>query len=119
MKGATSRIVSRRVPRGNVVGESAVVPRCLQAEPFQLRGRRICGGLILFPMKTCWLVLSMLLVAGPPAWAQDTFAPANGARLFYQDEGTGHALVLIHGWPMSARMWDDQVAALKQRYRVI
>src|SRR3954462_9819870 len=47
------------------------------------------------------------------------FANVNGARLFYQDEGTGHPLVLIHGWPMSARMWDDQAAALKQHYRVI
>src|SRR6185436_9985271 len=54
-----------------------------------------------------------------PVGAQDKFAPVNGARLFYQDEGSGQALVLIHGWPMSARMWDDQAAALKQRYRVI
>jgi 3-oxoadipate enol-lactonase len=27
--------------------------------------------------------------------------------------------VLIHGWPMSARMWDDQARAFKDRYRVI
>jgi pimeloyl-ACP methyl ester carboxylesterase len=39
--------------------------------------------------------------------------------LYYEDEGAGRAVVLIHGWPMSARMWDDQAAALRSRYRVI
>src|SRR5688572_25825658 len=50
---------------------------------------------------------------------QGTFASVNGTRLYYQDEGSGPALVLIHGWPMSARMWDDQARAFKDRYRVI
>jgi 3-oxoadipate enol-lactonase len=51
--------------------------------------------------------------------AAGAYAAVNGTRLFYQDEGSGQPLVLIHGWPMSARMWDDQARALKQRYRVI
>jgi pimeloyl-ACP methyl ester carboxylesterase len=65
------------------------------------------------------IVLLFTLAAAYPAVGQDKFANVNGARLFYQDEGTGHPLVLIHGWPMSARMWDDQAAALKEHYRVI
>jgi pimeloyl-ACP methyl ester carboxylesterase len=47
------------------------------------------------------------------------YAEINGARIYYEDEGSGHPLVLIHGWPMSARMWDEQVRVLKTHYRVI
>src|SRR5438309_2142279 len=65
------------------------------------------------------LLLWLTLLVPGSALGQGTFAAVNGARLYYQDEGTGHPLVLIHGWPMSARMWDDQARALKQRYRVI
>ena len=54
-----------------------------------------------------------------PAGAQDSFAEVNGARLYYEVEGTGHPLVLIHGWPLSARMWDDQVRVLADHYRVV
>jgi len=51
--------------------------------------------------------------------AQGQFAEINGARIYYEDEGSGHPLVLIHGWPMSARMWDEQARQLKNYYRVI
>jgi 3-oxoadipate enol-lactonase len=51
--------------------------------------------------------------------AQGQYAEVNGTRLYYQVEGSGHPLVLIHGWPMSARMWDDQARVLSQYYRVI
>src|SRR5579872_5708644 len=53
------------------------------------------------------------------ARAQGQFADVNGTRLYYLDEGSGHPLVLIHGWPMSARMWDDQARVLSRYYRVI
>src|SRR5512140_3156494 len=53
------------------------------------------------------------------AVAQGQYAEINGARIYYQVEGTGHALVLIHGWPMSARMWDEQARVLKNYYKVI
>jgi pimeloyl-ACP methyl ester carboxylesterase len=51
--------------------------------------------------------------------AQGRYASINGARIYYEVEGTGHALVLIHGWPMSARMWDEQARVLKNYYQVI
>lgn len=51
--------------------------------------------------------------------AQGQYATINGARIYYEVEGTGHALVLIHGWPMSARMWDEQARMLKNYYQVI
>ena len=38
----------------------------------------------------------------------------NGApiELHYEDVGTGSAVVLIHGWPLSGRSWEAQVPAL-------
>lgn len=41
-------------------------------------------------------------------------------RLYYEDYGSGQPVVLIHGWPLSHRMWDDQISALVEAgYRVI
>src|SRR4051812_39575232 len=35
-------------------------------------------------------------------------------------EGSGpKAIVMIHGWPDTYRLWDGQVAALKDRYRCV
>ena len=53
------------------------------------------------------------------ARAQGQFANINGARIYYEVEGAGHPLVLIHGWPMSARMWDEQARVLKNYYQII
>jgi pimeloyl-ACP methyl ester carboxylesterase len=43
-----------------------------------------------------------------------------GVDLYYEDHGTGHPVVLIHGWPQSGRAWEKQVAALLEAgHRVI
>jgi 3-oxoadipate enol-lactonase len=47
------------------------------------------------------------------------FADLNGTRLFYEIAGAGPALVLLHGFSLDTRMWDDQFAAFAQRYRVL
>ena len=40
--------------------------------------------------------------------------------LYYEDHGAGRPVVLIHGWPLSGRMWEKQVPALVEAgYRVI
>jgi 3-oxoadipate enol-lactonase len=41
------------------------------------------------------------------------------ADLAFDDAGTGPAVVLIHGHPFNRGMWAPQVAALRDRYRVI
>jgi non-heme chloroperoxidase len=49
---------------------------------------------------------------------QTTAAPST--ELFYQDLGEGAPVVLIHGWPLSHRMWESQMNALTEAgYRVI
>ena len=36
----------------------------------------------------------------------------DGTRLFLKDWGTGKPVLLVHGWPMSADMWEYQMPAL-------
>src|SRR6188472_767492 len=33
-------------------------------------------------------------------------------ELYYEDQGSGSAVVLIHGWPLSGASWEKQTAAL-------
>jgi peroxiredoxin len=41
-------------------------------------------------------------------------------ELHYQDLGSGQPVVLIHGWPLSHRMWEQQITALTDAgYRCI
>jgi len=41
-------------------------------------------------------------------------------ELYYEDQGTGAPVVLIHGWPLSGRSWENQVPALVEAgHRVI
>jgi len=41
-------------------------------------------------------------------------------ELHYEDYGAGRPVVLIHGWPLSARSWENQVPALVAAgYRVV
>lgn len=43
----------------------------------------------------------------------------NGITMNYQEQGTGRALVLLHGFPLDWRIWREQVAALSDSFRVI
>jgi 3-oxoadipate enol-lactonase len=43
----------------------------------------------------------------------------HGARIYYEVDGAGEPVVLIHAGIADLRMWDDQVAALRDSYRVI
>lgn len=47
------------------------------------------------------------------------FAQVNGAELNYETQGEGYPLLLIHGGLADHRMWDDQMAAFAQHFRVI
>jgi 3-oxoadipate enol-lactonase len=46
-------------------------------------------------------------------------AVIDGATVGYTDQGNGTPLVFIHAFPLSKAMWQPQVDALKDRYRVI
>jgi pimeloyl-ACP methyl ester carboxylesterase len=53
------------------------------------------------------------------AQPRDSYLEIDGANLRYRDEGTGPALVLIHGWTFDLDMWHPQAAALAAAYRII
>jgi pimeloyl-ACP methyl ester carboxylesterase len=43
----------------------------------------------------------------------------NGVGIAYRDEGTGPAVLLVHGWPTSSYLWREQIPAIAKRNRVI
>jgi non-heme chloroperoxidase len=54
--------------------------------------------------------------------ARLTVGEENGApiEIYYEDAGSGRPVVLVHGWPLSGRSWENQVPALvDEGYRVI
>ncbi|GHC19832.1 arylesterase [Kushneria pakistanensis] len=54
------------------------------------------------------------------AYANLVDSNSNAIDLYYQDCGQGPTVVLIHGWPLSHRMWEYQINALTEAgYRCI
>jgi 3-oxoadipate enol-lactonase len=43
----------------------------------------------------------------------------NDIQMAYTEAGAGQTVVLIHGYPFNRSMWNEQVAALSNSYRVI
>jgi pimeloyl-ACP methyl ester carboxylesterase len=50
---------------------------------------------------------------------QSGYLEVEGGKLYYEMAGEGHTLVLCHAGFVDGRMWDDQWAAFRQRYRVV
>jgi pimeloyl-ACP methyl ester carboxylesterase len=47
------------------------------------------------------------------------FATVNGARLWYEEQGSGPALTFVHAGICDHRQWDKQIDAFAAKYRVI
>lgn len=48
------------------------------------------------------------------------FTTSDHVEIYYKDWGKGRPVLLSHGWPLSADMWDEQMIALAEAgYRVI
>lgn len=67
------------------------------------------------------IVLTGALLFALPAGtrAQSGFIDVGEARIYYEAAGQGPAVVFIHGWALGMREWDDQIAALAPRFRVV
>jgi pimeloyl-ACP methyl ester carboxylesterase len=50
---------------------------------------------------------------------QSRFMEMDGVRIHYQDEGSGPAIMLIHGSSESLRAWDGVAAHLHDHYRIV
>jgi 3-oxoadipate enol-lactonase len=58
-------------------------------------------------------------VSTRPTHAADQFVVVDGIRLRFRDEGRGPAVLLVHGWTLDLEMWDPQVRALRDEFRLI
>jgi 3-oxoadipate enol-lactonase len=54
-----------------------------------------------------------------PMGTSENFVEVDGGSLYYEITGEGLPLILIHGFTLDHRMWDDQLSALAQRHRVV
>lgn len=59
------------------------------------------------------------LIAPASALQTRGFVQANGTKLYYQEEGGGPAVILLHGGWLNSRQWDDQMPVLSRNYRVV
>jgi 3-oxoadipate enol-lactonase len=50
---------------------------------------------------------------------QDQYFNRDGIRLRFRAEGSGPAVVLLHGWTLDLQMWEPQAQALRAQFRVI
>lgn len=47
------------------------------------------------------------------------FLTRDGVRIHYEEHGSGPAILLSHGYSATSQMWQGQIAAFKDRYRII
>jgi pimeloyl-ACP methyl ester carboxylesterase len=47
------------------------------------------------------------------------FLETDGARIYHEIDGSGEPVLMVHAGVANLRMWDEQVEALKDAYRVI
>lgn len=72
-------------------------------------------------MQLLWLSLSLVGVrsATPQESVQSGFVEVDGARLYYEQAGSGTPVVMIHGGFLDHHMWDGQFTLVADRYRAI
>jgi pimeloyl-ACP methyl ester carboxylesterase len=49
----------------------------------------------------------------------DRYFAVAGAHLRYRDEGSGPAVLLVHGWALDLEMWNALAVALRDEFRVV
>lgn len=62
--------------------------------------------------------MTCLMASGSAGAVEGHWAPIRDARLYYEQVGKGPDVVLIHGFTLDRRMWDSQVPALAEHFRV-
>ncbi|UCH52237.1 MAG: alpha/beta hydrolase [Pseudomonadota bacterium] len=74
----------------------------------------------LHPLTIIWALLLGLAVSPVShAAASRYFVTSDGARLHYQEAGTGYTLVFVPGWTMPGDIWRAQVDHFAKAYRVV
>ncbi|MDR3590357.1 MAG: alpha/beta hydrolase [Negativicutes bacterium] len=65
-------------------------------------------------LLTCLTVLSIHGIASAAYLEMK-----DGAKIYYEDQGRGQPIVLIHGWTCSSRFWQENAPELAKEFRVI
>lgn len=67
------------------------------------------------------LILSLACVRALLAQSEGTsgFININAGKLYYESSGDGETIVLIHGFTLDRRMWDNEFSELSKRFRTI
>lgn len=68
------------------------------------------------------LFLSFLIMLSLHATAKNKtgYIPVSGgARLYYEVQGSGSPVILLHGHSLDTRMWDEQYKAFAKKHRVV
>ena len=77
-----------------------------------------------FEIRALLIIITLVLISSScqnftKSKIKQGFAEVNGARLYYEQIGKGHPLVLIHGFTVDTRMWDDQFETFGKQYQVM
>jgi non-heme chloroperoxidase len=51
--------------------------------------------------------------------AADYLETRDGAKIYYQDQGEGQPILLVHGWMCSSKFWQKNVPELANQFRVV
>ena len=51
--------------------------------------------------------------------AQGSFVTSDGVLISFDDVGSGHPFVFIHGWAATRRFWHFQIERLSEQYRTV
>jgi pimeloyl-ACP methyl ester carboxylesterase len=77
----------------------------------------------LWPLATFAMVLFCLVAActgaAAPSSIESRFAEINGVKLHYLTAGKGPAVILLHGYTQTSRMWRPLIPLLAGRFTVI
>jgi pimeloyl-ACP methyl ester carboxylesterase len=79
------------------------------------------------PAAICQLVLTLALgappgaarPAAPKSAVESRFAEAGGVKLHYLTSGSGPAVILLHGYAETSRMWRPLIPRLAEKFTVI
>src|SRR5438093_758150 len=120
------------IRKRNWMAAGLVGPR--ERQIWVARDLRVLGSMLNFWARVVSLASSIAEGAGVPLadmrivprrWLGVNWGVAmatkivNGTELFYEERGGGMAVVLLHGFPLDLRVWEGQVGALSDRWRVI
>jgi pimeloyl-ACP methyl ester carboxylesterase len=79
----------------------------------------VLGGRPSWQQSACWSSRFGVTGLGGEPLSGRGFAPVNGTRLFYEVQGKGEPVVLIHGGQLDSRMWDEQFDRFAKHFRAL